>query len=360
VIASILDRYLLREWLKIFTVTTFGFPLVVILFEITDRLGVYLGRGLGPATIALAYLYSLPDKVFLVLPAAVLFATVFSIGAMVRHSELSAAKASGLSFRRIVSPILGAALIVTGAGIVIGEFAPGATRRQLELLGDLEIRSHSSRQNFVYRAERGWVYSIRSLDVAQRQMYDAVLEREGTGDAYPTLAVQARSAIYSDSTESWLLRDGRFRIVTETEGEATFVFDSLRLRDLKEAPADLLVEAKKPEEMTYAELGRYIIALERSGGDGRKLSVMRELKIAVPVTCIIITLFGAPLVVSAPRATGAFGAAVSLATTMLFLLFVQLSQAVGAAGVVPPMVAAWTPNFLFGVAGIVLFRRAPT
>ncbi len=359
-ILSILDRYLLREWLKIFTVTTFGFPLVVILFEITDKLNEYLPRGLHPATIALAYLYSLPDKIFLVLPAAVLFATVFSVGAMIRHSELSAAKASGLSFRRIVTPILVAAVVVAAAGTVIGEFAPGATRHQLELLGDLEIRSNSSRQNFVYRAEQGWVYSIRSLDVAQGQMYDAVLEREGTGDDYPTLAVQVRSGAYADSTKSWMLRDGRFRIVTETGGESTFLFDSLRLRELKETPADLLVEPKKPEEMTYAELGEYISALERSGGDGRKLSVMRELKIAVPVTCIVIALFAAPLVVSAPRASGAFGIAVALATTMIFLLLVQLSQAVGSAGAISPVLAAWMPNILFAFAGLILFRRAPT
>ncbi|MEJ2236735.1 MAG: LptF/LptG family permease [Gemmatimonadales bacterium] len=359
-IASILDRYLLREWLKIFAVTTIGFPLVVILFEITDKLNEYLGRGLSPAAIALAYLYSLPDKVFQVLPAAVLFATVFSIGAMIRHSELSAVKASGLSFRRIMMPILVASLAVTGAGIVMGEFAPDATRRQLELLGDLEIRSQSSRQNFVYRAEEGWVYSIRSLQVAKRQMFDAILEREGTGDAYPTLAVQAKSAAYDDSTQDWLLRDGRFRIVTETEGETTVIFDSLRMRSLRETPEDLLSEPKKPEEMTYAELGDYISDLERSGGDGRKLSVMRELKIAVPFTCIIIALFAAPLVVSAPRATGAFGIAVSLATTMVFLLLVQLSQAVGSTGVISPTLAAWTPNILFGIAGLILFLRAPT
>ena len=87
---------------------------------------------------------------------------------------------------------------------------------------------------------------------------------------------------------------------------------------------------------------------------------MRELKIAVPFTCIIIALFAAPLVVSAPRATGAFGIAVSLATTMVFLLLVQLSQAVGSTGAISPTLAAWMPNILFGVAGLILFLRAPT
>jgi lipopolysaccharide export system permease protein len=358
-IGGILDRYLLREWLKIFFVTTFGFPLIVILFEITDKLDEYLGRDLRPAEIALAYLFSLPDKVFLVLPAAVLFATVFSLGSMVRHSELSAAKASGRSFYRTLLPILAVACVTTGVGVVLGEFAPGATRTQLELLGELEIRSQSSRHNFVYRAEGGWVYTVRSLDVEQRQMFDAVFQREGSGD-YPTLAIQARNTFYDDSTHTWTLRDGRFRIIMEAAGETTFQFDSLRLPYLTESPADLLVEPKKPEEMTYSELGGYIDALERSGGDGRKLRVVRQLKIAVPVTCIIIALFGAPLVIAAPRATGALGVAISLATTLLFLLSLQLSQAVGAGGLLPPVYAAWTPNLLFGLAGIVLLVRART
>jgi len=358
-IGGILDRYLLREWLKIFSVTTIGFPLIVILFEITDKLDTYLSRDLRPVEIAFAYLYSLPDKVFLVLPAAVLFATVFSLGNMIRHSELTAAKASGRSFYRTLVPILAAACLTTGVGVILGEFAPGATRRQLELLGELEVRSHTSRQNFVYRADAGWVYTVRSLDVEQRQMLDAVLEREGSGD-YPTLAVQARNTIFDDATQSWMLRDGWFRFVMGAAGETAFRFDSLRLRYLTETPDDLLAEPKKPEEMTYAELGRYIDALERSGGDGRKLRVVRELKFAVPVTCIIIALFAAPLVIAAPRATGAFGIAISLATTMLFLLSVQLSQAVGAGGVLPPVYAAWTPNMLFGVTGLALLSRART
>jgi len=357
--SGILDRYLLREWLKIFAVTTIGFPLIVILFEVTDDLSEYLARDLRPADIAMAYVYSLPDKVFLVLPAAVLFATVFSLGAMVRHSELSASKAAGRSFHRTLLPILGAAIVVAGLGVTLGEFAPGATRKQLELLGEPQIRLRTTRLNFVFRAEQGWVYTVRSLEVEQGRMLDVVLEREGSG-SYPTLAVQAKTIMFDDSTKSWMLRNGRYRQVTETAGETGFQFDSLRLRNLTEVPSDLLAEPKKPEEMTYAELGSYVDALERSGGDGRKLRVMRELKIAVPVTCVVIALFAAPLVLVSPRATGAFGIAISLATTMLFLLSVQLSQAVGAAGVLPPLYAAWTPNALFGAAGLVLLMRAPT
>jgi lipopolysaccharide export system permease protein len=359
-IGSILDRYLLREWFKIFTATAVGFPLIVIVLEITDKLSEYLGRGITTTEILLAQVYSLPENIFRVLPAAVLFATVFSIGAMNRHSELTAAKASGRSFHRMVIPIFLVSIVAAAASLVIGELAPAATMRKLELLGELEIRATNSRQNFVYRAEEGWVYTIRSLNIRQRQIHDLVLEREGSGADYPTLVVNARGGRFDDTTQTWMLREGRSRILSEATGESTVQFDSLRLRNLTETPADLLSEPLKPEQMNYAELGRYIEALERSGGDGRKLKVYQALKIAVPVTCMIIALFGAPLAVAAPRASGAFGIAASLATTMVFLLLVQLSQAVGAGGMLPPAVAAWTPNAAFAIAGLVLLRKAPT
>ena len=90
-----LDRYVLRQWLIVFTVVMLGFPLLVIVIDLTDKFDRYLMRGLTKGHVALAYVYGMPDTMFLVLPAAVLFATVFTVGPMGRHSELTAAKASG-------------------------------------------------------------------------------------------------------------------------------------------------------------------------------------------------------------------------------------------------------------------------
>jgi lipopolysaccharide export system permease protein len=356
----LLDRYFLREWAKIFTASTVGFPLVAIILELTDKLDDYLGRGLTPGAIALGYLYSLPEKVFLILPAAVLFATVFSVGAMSRHSELTAGKASGQSFHRLVAPALLAAGLAAVLALALGELAPILKRRQGELLGEREMHAVSSRFNFVYRADQGWVYTIRSVDAPMRAVNDALFEREGTGPAYPSLVVESRRGSYSDSKQRWTLKDGALRIIPGPQRDLVFTFDSMRLRSFLETPAALLAEPKDPDEMRYGELARYIGWLERSGGDARKLRVDLALKIAIPFTCIIIAIFGAPLAVTAPRAGGAFGIGVSLATTVVFLTLVQLSKAVGAGGLLPPTLAAWAPNVVFGAVGMWLARRAPT
>ena len=109
-----------------------------------------------------------------------------------------------------------------------------------------------------------------------------------------------------------------------------------------------------------AELGRYVDALARTGSDTKKLRVERALKRAVPFTCIVVALFGAPLAIAGPRTGTAWGVAVGLGTTLIFLVLVQLTKAIGAGGVLPPLVAAWLPNFMFGSAALWLLKKTRT
>jgi lipopolysaccharide export system permease protein len=364
-----LDRYVLREWLRVFLITLLGFPILVIIIDLTDKMDQYLSRGLPSGKIALSYVFDLPEKMFLVLPVAVLFATVFTVGSLGRHSELTAAKASGISFHRLVRPLFLAGAAAFLMGLVLGELAPVATTKRLELLGERTTQSLPTRDNFVYRADGGWVYAIRGLDLRTRQMQDLVLEREGTGVEYPTIVLAAQSATYSDSGKkrsresgAWMLHQGSLRYLEGNEpgGEFAFAFDSLQSRTLRESPVDLLAQPKAPDEMRYAELQRYIDALARSGSNAKKLQVELALKIAIPFICLLIALFGAPLAISSPKSGAAWGVAASLATTFIVLLMFQLAKAVGSGGVLPPMLAAWLPNLLVGVAAVYLLRKAPT
>ena len=84
---------------------------------------------------------------------------------------------------------------------------------------------------------------------------------------------------------------------------------------------------RDPQDMRYKEI--YAVHHARSSGRAATPTcsrVERALKIAVPVTCIIIALFGAPLATSTQRGGSAYGIGVSLATTMIFLLMIQLTR----------------------------------
>jgi lipopolysaccharide export system permease protein len=360
-----LDKYVFREFWKIFTVTALGFPLLVIIIDITDNLDKYLNRNLPKGDIALSYVYWLPDSMFMVLPAAVLFATVFSIGALTRHSEVTAAKASGISFYRLVLPIMIGAVFGCGLDLALGEVVPITNAKRADLLEERKFKTGTVRYNFAFAGEYGRVYKVQLLDTDKGTMDRLQVERRGRGETYPTYLLSARSASYRPARASagqyhWLLENGEMDVIPDTTHVFSIAFDRMVDKRLTERPTDMMAKPRAPNEMRYRELTRLITALERSGVDANLLRVERALKLAIPVTCIIIALFGAPLATSTQRGGAAYGIGISLATTITFLMMIQLTKAIGGKGLIPPDAAAWVPSVIFGFMGLVLMARVRT
>ncbi len=354
-----LDRYVFTEFWKIFVTTALGFPILVNIIDLTDNLDKYLSQHLSPGRIALSYLYWLPDSMFMVLPAAVLFATVFSIGALTRHSEITAAKASGISFYRFIAPIFAGAVIATILGLILGELAPITNKKRLEILQSDRVNLSSDRYNFAYAADRGRVYKIGALHLLTPSIDGMVIERKGNGPDYPSFVVTANTARYS-ARNGWVLQRGAMHVIPDTLHNMTITFDSLVDRHFTEAPKQLTLTQKAPTDMGFRELGRFITSMERSGAEVNELRVERMLKIAIPITCIVILLFGAPLATSTQRGGAAYGVGVSLGTTVIFLMLIQLTKGIGGKGMIPADLAAWLPSIIFGIVGVILFARVRT
>lgn len=355
---KMLDRYVSSLYLKVWAICVFGAPFLSIVFKLTDDLDKYLARGLSVRQVLLAYVYDFPYQMSLSLPVASLFGAVFTVALMSRHSEVVAAKASGVSFYRLIAPMFVLGALVTIGGLALGELVPITNRLRAEAL---EERARSNRRinsQFVYGADGGRAYTVRRLLADEGRIEDIVIDREGTGTEYPTYRIFAPRAEFTD--ERWVLVDGYLNYFPERDRMMTFAFDSLQQLDFSETPQDLLAEPKDPEEMNYAELGRFIDSIRRSGGDAGKLEVERMLKIALPVACLIVVLFGSALGNSTGRAGPAMGVGIALANVLIYLLCVRIVQGLGAGGVLPPYLAAWLPNTLFLGLGVVLLARTRT
>ena len=358
-----LDRYVFSEFWKIFFGTALGFPILVVIIDLVDNLDKYLTRQIPRGDIAMSYLYFIPESAFMVVPAAVLFATVFAIGAFTRHAEITAAKASGMSFYRLIVPIFFGAAIATGIDLALAELMPVTTRMRNELLRDVRVTDALTRTNFAFASDLGRVYKVAQLTIDRQQIQSIQIERKGSGAAYPTYLVSAASAIFDPAAPDgrrWLLKQGQMNVVSDTGTSFMMQFESGYDLHFSERPQDMMRAPRSPQEMRYRELSRFIAAAERSGTDVNTLRVERALKIAIPVACLIIALFGAPLATSTQRGGAAYGVAVSLGTTVVFLLSVQLTKAFGGKGLISPDLAAWIPGIAFGVIGLVLLFRVKT
>jgi lipopolysaccharide export system permease protein len=352
----ILDRYVAREFVRIYLLFSLAAPILFIIGDWTDNLGKFADMSLTGRQVALAYMYEFPKFVLWSLPIAALIATVFTVSSMGRHSELTAAKAGGVSFYRIlrVMPLMG--VLLTLLGFALTEIVPRAMVKRAEVLGQGQFTG-STRNDFVYRAESGDVYTIRRLDAVSNQMTGVSVERHAR-PGEPAFHIFARVADY-DSASGWTLRDGWFRTFDGPESESSHRFAELRSQ-LQTEPARLLAQPKDEEELTYAEIGELLEAMRRTGGESGRLLVKREQKLAIPVATFIIILFGAPLANSSARSGPAFGIGISLGITILYMMLFKITGAAGMAGTMDPWLAAWLPNLLLIVGALVLLVRVRT
>lgn len=353
----ILDRLVARTFLKLFAVFLAASPPLFVLGDITENLDTYLDRGLTGAEVAKAYLYQLPLFIQWSFPIAALIAAVFTIHSMTTHREIVAAKAGGISFHRVALPVLVLGVLLTGVALALTEVVPRSNRIAAQILRDEDPRS-LWRADFVYESETGMTWQVGRLDARSNTLHYVIVERPPEGDA-PGFHVIADAADYYPD-RGWVFARGYLRRFQPDSTQRAQQFERLRMAGITERPQDLLEAPRKPDEMTYAEVDRQARMIERTGGNPAELLVKREQKLAIPVATLVVILFGVPLATSSGRGGTAYGIGVSLGTTILYLLLFKVAGALGQAGTMAPLTAAWIPNVLFLGGALILLRRVRT
>jgi lipopolysaccharide export system permease protein len=87
--------------------------------------------------------------------------------------------------------------------------------------------------------------------------------------------------------------------------------------------------------------------------------VEKHTRFASPFATLVLTLIGVSL--SSRKIRGGIGMHLGLGIliTFAFILFMRISTVFATVGNLPPVLAAWIPNILFGILGILLLRSAP-
>jgi len=356
----ILDRYLFFEFLKILVFSTLASISISIIVDLIEKIDTFLDHDALFTDVVLYYTYNVPYVAVLTLPAATLIATIFTIGQTVRNNELTAMKACGISLYRVFTPLFAAGLLVSVAAFLFGEFMVPDTNILRDDLYNREIvkriKTEKGLKNMlVYKGEYGTIYSIDQYDIGKKSMEGVVIHRKtDTGDLVYRL--DAAAADWEDGI--WDFKSGYLRYFRNNRGYITMRFDQLRNRHFRETPEDFQEKQRKPYEMGYAELGKYIERMERSGKDTHKDMVHKAFKISFPFANLIIVLFGASLASTTRSSGGAVGLGLSLFIFMLFWGLIHVTKALGESGVLPPNPAAWLTNSIFCGCGLFLLFKA--
>jgi LPS export ABC transporter permease LptG len=168
----------------------------------------------------------------------------------------------------------------------------------------------------------------------------------------------AEQAAYSG--DDWHLQHGWTREFDDRGGERTDFSPFVSTRRALEPPAHFSTEPPDPEFMSITQLRAYTRQLAQSGFDVVKQQVALQRKISFPFVTIVMTLIAVPFAVTIGRSGAMAGIGVGIALALVYWTTIQLFSAMGAGGLLSPILAAWAPNLLFGAAAAYLVLTVRT
>jgi lipopolysaccharide export system permease protein len=348
-----IDRYIVNRFCRVLFVALLSFIAIYVVVDLIDHLDDFLQQSARPADVARYYLNYIPYIVVLTLPIGTLLSTLFVIGEMGSANELVAIKAAGISMYRVAWPLLRLGLIISAISLLLGELVvPQANDVRREILDLRSAAATETHLRHITRQDRaGYVLyagyynseDMRASNVTIVQFRDDRAHRR----------IDATEMAWDD--QGWMLTNATDRIYSEGRQVLTEHLH-MRLPTLTLRPADLARQFREPDQMPYLELRDYIAQVRESGGDASRWLVDLHLKIAFPLSSVMMIWLGFPIAARSWRGGKAMYIGWTLLIGFLFFVTVRAGQAMGRAGSVSPVVGAWSAAVLFLVLGALLFH----
>jgi len=361
---TILDDYVLRGFALFFSMIVAAFLLLLLVFTLFELLSDILRNQISPLTVGEYLLNVAPYFLYSTTPLSMLLAVLVTFGLLQRSNEITAIKATGISLYRVVVPVLIASILVAGVLFLSDQlYLPYTNKRQDALRNQIKGKPAQT----YLRPDRKWIFGQHS-DIYYYQFFDPDRDVFGGLSIFQfdphtfqiTHRIAADRAHWSSAMGRWVYEQGWERTLNGSANENYRKFDVATFPELSEAPAYFKKEIKQSSEMSYEELRRYIHDLEQSGFDVVRLRVQLQKKIAYPLITLVMAVLAIPFALSAGKRSAVAGVATAIGIGVVYWTINGLFEAMGNLSQLPPAVAAWSPDLVFGCIGGYLILRMPT
>jgi LPS export ABC transporter permease LptF/LPS export ABC transporter permease LptG len=363
-LGSVLDWYVLRGFLFYFVLLLAGFILLFETFTFFEMLDDITRHHTPWLTVANYLRFLTVSNFYQFAPLAALTAVLVTLGVLAKNNEIVAFKAAGISMYRLSLPLLTMGLLLAGGLVVLDyTYLPYANQRQDELYNVIKGRpaqTYRSPQHQWILGENAMVYNYDLFD-SYHDLFGGLSVFELDPATFQLRRrVYAARAHWFAQQHTWILESGWVRDFQDGRVTSYTPFVGDALPELDEPPDYFKREVRQASQMNGPQLRRYIDSLERAGFDVARLSVQLYKKLAFPLIAPIIILLAIPfsLLVGTRGAVG--GLALGIGMGILYWAISALFEAMGAVGQLPPFMAAWSPDVIFGFLALYFFLRMPT
>ncbi|MGE5553947.1 MAG: LptF/LptG family permease [Betaproteobacteria bacterium] len=359
-----LDNYIFTQVAGPLLLGVAAFTTLFVAGELVN-LASLVSNGAPVGATVRVLLLKLPQIMVWTFPMAVLMGTLLGLSRLSATCELVAMRAGGVSFYRMMGPVLligGLVVVLTlGMNERLVPWANGEAQRvMIEEINGGELPRVT--KNVMLRDFEGerltrFIYAT-DFDHATATMHNvAMLEWR---DGEPFRQTTAEALVWED--DGWYFRNGKTYVFAGPDGRGQVtevVFRGGKQRvGLKERPEDIPKAQKSPETMTMAELRQQMALLGRAHDRYRDFSVQYYLRFATPLVSLVFAWVGVPLGIQHHRRATSVGFGLAVIIIFAYYVVMTLFTALGLGGSVPPAVAAFAPIVLLAAVGLMLVIRA--
>ncbi len=354
-----LDWYIIRKFLGTFFYAIALLAVIIIIFDFSEKVDDFIEK--NPSTYAIIFEYYANFIPFFINKFSALFtfiAVIFFTSKMAADTEIIAILNSGVSFRRLLRPYLLAASFIALLSFILTNFIIPETSQNMHEFQKkyLKGEKYNSPSNIHIQIDPGVFAYVETYNLKENSGFRFALEdfnAEGMKTKITSDYIRWDSLGSQWKVENWVKREITEKGEKLTRGTS---FDTT----LNLKPDDFNIDVDYAIYMNYQEL-RDFIDNEKMRGSGNllKFQVEKHSRMAFPFATIILTVIGVSL--SSRKVRGGIGLNLGIGITICFafILFMQVTTVFATFSNLPPALAVWIPNVMFGLLALYLLKIAP-
>ncbi len=366
--SNILNRYIAKEIITPFFLGLSIFTFIMLMDRLLKLVELVVNKGVKLLEVINLIIYILPSFFTVTIPMAFLLAVLLAFGRLSSDEEITAAKASGISFMQLMPPVLIVSLIAFGATLFLSVYAlPWGNHSFKTSIFNIVKRKADTglMPGRIIDSFAGMVLYITEEDKSRGRFKGIVISEELKGETGNTIIAKEGQIISTPDDLSVTLRlyngsihRAGYKDPLQYKVIKFSVYDITLLMNFgKTQPGSV---SKSDRELTVGELLEKIEKLKNGGRDYNYLLVEFHKKFSIPFACIVFALIGAPLGIQGKRSGKSHGFVISLFLITVYWMFLLAGETLGDRGRIPPFLSMWAPNIVYLIMGIYFINKVTT
>jgi LPS export ABC transporter permease LptF len=350
---KLIDKYILKEVAYPFIMGVFIITIILVgnyFFQLADLIIV---KEVPVKLVAQLLFYRLPGVIVETFPIAVLFAAMTAVGRLNRENEITALRMGGISIYRLMIPLFILGLLISGMTFFLNEnIVPWANHRSRNIVRETILKEAvpNPEEEVFFKGPQGRLFYVKNYDQQREKLHDIVIYDLKESEKFPEVITAEEGSI---DENIWILNKGIIHQYNEN-GKIILQsqFENMQIQ-LSEDIREISGTQKTTSEMSRKELSSRIKLFQDSGIKVNSLLVDYHLKLAEPFTALIFILISVPLSLSG-KESRIWNLILTVFIIFFYYVILSFSRSFGRNEVLSPITAAWLPNLIFFIIGIML------